>query len=185
MDNKLLLKLKEGNEKSYQLIFDDFYSLLTAFAYKYLRDLDQAKEVVQNVFVKFYEKRKSIEITTSFKSYLYKMVYNDCLALKRKQSVIDLAYSNYASEHLDDADYTQLIEQTEEEYKLHQLIERLPDKCKEIFKLSRFEERKNPEIAQMLNLSIRTVETQISKALKFLRANYKSILRCMFILTIT
>jgi RNA polymerase sigma-70 factor (ECF subfamily) len=76
----------------------------------------------------------------------------------------------------DYSDCETYIEQTEEEYKLHQLIEKLPPQCKRIFKLSRFEYIKNDKIAEELNLSIRTVETQISKAIKFLKSNYKVLL---------
>lgn len=173
MDNDLLNRLKEGNEQAYKIIFDEYFPILTAFACKYLHDLDTSKEIAHNVFIKFYEKRSTIIITKSLKSYLFQMVYNDCISFFRSRSHHELHRKQLAESLGDNADYQDFVEQTEEEYKLHQLIEKLPPQCKKIFKLSRFEDKKNDEIAQDLNLSIRTVETQISKAIKFLKINYK------------
>ncbi len=172
----LLNKLKEGNEKAYKFIFNEYYALLTAFAYKYLHDLDTAKEIAQNTFVKFYEKRNSIEITSSLKSYLFSMVHNDCVSYLRSRDLSGLLINKLAEHQEGNTEYQVYIEQTEEEYKLHQLIEQLPPQCKKIFKLSRFDNIKNGEIARDLNLSVRTVEAQISKAIKYLKDNYKVLL---------
>ncbi len=171
--NTLLLKLKEGDEKAYEAIFHEYYALLTAFANKYLRDLDTSKEIAQNIFVKFYEKREIIEVSSSLKAYLFRMVHNDCISYIRKKNYVDSQTIALENEQQNISDYQNFQEQTEEEYKLHKLIEQLPPKCKQIFKLSRFEEKKHHEIAAMLNLSPRTVEGQISRAMKFLKENYK------------
>lgn len=180
MEKDILERLKLGDEQAYKFIFDEYYAPLTAFANKYLRDLDVSKEISQNAFVKIFEKRESIEISKNFKAYLYQIVYNDCISYirnqKRKESHIDEIKNLY--EH--SVDYEQLVHQTEEEYKLYQLIEQLPPQCKAIFKLSRFENRKNSEIAEELKISIRTVETQISKAIKYLKSNYKTLLFTIF-----
>jgi RNA polymerase sigma-70 factor (ECF subfamily) len=176
MGNDLLCKLKEGNEQAYKFIFNEYYALLTAFAYKYLHDLDTSKEIVQNVFVKFYEKRNKIEITISLKSYLYQMVYHDCISFIRSRNYLELHKDKLSEYQKNSFDYQVFIEQSEEEYKLYKLIEQLPSQCKKIFKLNRFDNKKNGEIAKNLNISVRTVETQLSKALKFLKANYKPML---------
>jgi RNA polymerase sigma-70 factor (family 1) len=176
MDNDLLIKLKEGNERAYKIVFEEYYPILTAFAYKYLHDLDTSKEITQNAFVKFYERRSSIEITKNLRSYLFQIVYHDCISYLRSKAHIDLHNSQFAILQENNAECLSYIEQTEEEYKLHKLIEQLPEQCKKIFLLSWFENKKNREIAQNLNLSVRTVEAQLYKALKFLKKNYKLVL---------
>jgi RNA polymerase sigma-70 factor (family 1) len=170
MNLNLLDKLKEGNESAYRIIFNEYNALLVSFAYKYLKDLDNAREISQKVFVKFFEKRNSIEISSNLKAYLYKMAFNECLNYIKSKKISSDHYSNYAKEFENSADYQHFIEQTEEEYKIYKAIEQLPPRCRQIFKLSRFEEKKNTIIAQELNISIRTVETQISKALRLLKA---------------
>jgi RNA polymerase sigma-70 factor (family 1) len=169
MQQDLLNRLKAGDELAYKTIFDDYYQILVAFAHKYLSDIDTAKEIAQNVFVKFYEKRKSIEITSSIKSYLYKMVYNDCLNYIKNRDIILKHYSEYSKEQTKLEDYQSLIEETEEEYRIFKALDKLPPKCKTIILQSRFEGKKNKDIATELNISVRTVETQISKALKLLK----------------
>jgi RNA polymerase sigma-70 factor, ECF subfamily len=176
MDEDLLCRLKDGNERAYKIIFDEYFAILTAFAYKYLHDLDTSKEITQNVFVKFYEKRNSIVITKSLKSYLFQMVYHDCISFLRNKKQIVFHSEPLEEFNGDYSDYEPNVEQAEEEYKLHQLIEKLPPQCKRIFKLSRFEYIKNEKIAEELNLSIRTVETQRSKAIKFLKSNFQLLL---------
>lgn len=170
MEQVLLQRLKLGDENAYHEIFNNYFSILVAFALKYLGDLDLSKEVVQNVFVKLFEKRNSLEISSNIKSYLFKMVYNDCLnVLKREKNILRL--HNEYSLGLDlYQDYIEISEQTELEYKIYTAINKLPPQCKRIIQQSRFEGKKNQVIANELNISIRTVETQISKALKLLKA---------------
>ena len=170
MEKELLHKLKLGDENTYQTVFNNYFPLLVAFANKYIQDLDLAKEIVQVVFVKLFEKRNSLEITTSIKSYLYKMVYNDCLNAINSQKITSRHYSQYARQIDIMADYLDVIEQTEKELRIFKAIEKLPPQCKLILQQSRFEGKKNKVIADELNISIRTVETQISKALKLLKA---------------
>lgn len=170
MEQKLLQRLKNGDENAYHEIFINYFSILVAFANKYLGDLDSSKEVVQNAFVKLFEKRNSLEISSNIKSYLFKMVYNDCLnVFKREKNILRL-HNEYAMLQELNHDYIEISEQTELEYKIYTAINKLPPQCKRIIQQSRFEGKKNQVIADELNISIRTVETQISKALKLLRA---------------
>jgi RNA polymerase sigma-70 factor (family 1) len=171
MQQELLNRLKAGDELAYKTIFDNYYPLLVAFAQKYLSDIDASKEIAQNVFVKFYEKRNSIEITSSIKSYLYKMAYNDCLNYIKNRDTILKHYSEYSKEQAKHEEYQDLIEETEQEYRIYKALEKLPPKCKTIVLQSRLEGKKNKDIADELNISIRTVETQISKALKLLKSS--------------
>lgn len=135
----------------------------------YLKDLDLSREVVQALFVHLFEKRKSLAIHSSLKAYLYQAVRNRCLNHLQKsgpegQRMEPLADQDEPVENLEEE-----IQRNELEYRLFQIVESLPPKCKEVFKLSRVKGLSNAEIASKLQLSKRTVETQISKALKVLR----------------
>jgi RNA polymerase sigma-70 factor (ECF subfamily) len=170
MEQVLLQRLKLGDENAYHEIFNNYFSILVAFALKYLGDLDLSKEVVQNAFVKLFEKRNSLEISSNIKSYLFKMVYNDCLKVLKREKNIRRLHIEYALGLDLYQDYIEISEQTELEYKIYTAINKLPPQCKRIIQQSRFEGKKNQVIADELNISIRTVETQISRALKILKA---------------
>lgn len=170
MEQELLQQLKMGNEEAYQTAFNTYFPGLVAFANKYVLDLDMSKEIVQVAFVKLFEKRNILNITTNLKSYLYKMVYNDCLNAIHSKKISARHYSQYTREMDLQTDFLDLMEQTEKELRIYKALEKLPPQCKLIIQQSRLEGKKNREIANELNISIRTVETQISKALKLLRA---------------
>lgn len=170
MEQELLHQLKMGNEEAYHTAFNTYFPGLVAFANKYVFDLDMSKEIVQIAFIKLFEKRNYLNITTSLKSYLYKMVYNDCLNAINSKKIISRHYSQYAQQADQQADFQDVMEQTEKELRIYKALNKLPPQCKLIIQQSRLEGKKNREIADELNISIRTVETQISKALKILRA---------------
>jgi RNA polymerase sigma-19 factor, ECF subfamily len=169
-NEKLLLQqISEGNQKAFESLFNNYYPPLVVFAKKYLNDLDLSRETVQGVFVKLYENKEAIQISSSVKSYLYQSVRNACLNYVEQQKIHSKHHENIFEEHKDANDFTDEMEQSELEFKIYKAIEKLPDQCKLVFKLSRFEGKKNQEIADNLYLSKRTIETQISKALKILR----------------
>jgi len=161
---------KSGNEKAYEQLFFDFYPQLTVFARKYVLDIEMAKEIVQAVFVRIFEKRKSISIKTSVKSYLYQSVKNECLNHIRHQKIHNEHIEQIKQQSEESSfEWSDKMLETELEYKIFQSVEKLPKQCQKIFKMSRLEGKKNKEIAEILQISKRTVETQISKALKLLR----------------
>ena len=173
MENNLLQRLRNGDENAYHEIFQNYFQVLVAFAYKYLNDLDLSKEITQNVFVKLFEKRQTIHITFNLKSYLFRMVYNDCMNLIKREKTIRFHHEEYIQgqdvyENMDD-----ISEQTEKEYQIYQAINKLPPQCKLIIERSRLEGKKNQIIAEELGISVRTVETQISKALRLIKSSVK------------
>lgn len=138
--------------------------------------MDIAREIVQDLFVKLYEKRQSISIDVSVKSYLYRSVYNSCINYLNQRNMHEKHIKNISLEKEVDTNPENEIMVVDLQRKIYEIIENLPVKCRKIFKMNRFEGFKNEEIAQMLNLSKRTVETQISKALKILKnklSNYE------------
>jgi RNA polymerase sigma-70 factor (ECF subfamily) len=165
----MVISLRTGNEKAYADLFHEYYRPLTVFANKYLKDLESSKEIVQNFFVFMYENRKSLIISTSLKSYLYQAIRNRCLNhLKenniRKEYLKNAAFRQDREESLDD-----LILANELEHKIFRIISQLTPKCQEVFMMSRSKGLRNQEIADKLGISIRTVETHISNALKTLK----------------
>ncbi len=160
--------LKSGNMQSFELLFKEYYRPLVVFAMNYVRDPDMAKEIVQDFFVKFYEKRLSVFIDTSLKSYLYRSVYNGCINHISHMEMRMKHLKNIAiqSENVFDDDQVAAIEL---QNRIYACIESLPDQCRRIFKMNRLEGLKNDQIAERLKLSKRTIETQISKALKIMR----------------
>lgn len=168
---QLIKQLREGNERAYEALFKTYYSELAVHANKYLHDIEAAKEIVQDLFVNIYEKRHNLDINSSLKSYLYKSVQNRCINVinssktKEKYAVF---VKNSTSETENQIDRE--INIAELENALYHAIGDLPPKCRMIFKLNRFDGLSNGEIADKLELSKRTVETQITKALKILRS---------------
>jgi RNA polymerase sigma-70 factor (ECF subfamily) len=171
-DVELQQGLEDGSEKAFQELFLRYYAQLVVFARKVVIDDDLARELVQDVIVNFYEKRKEIKIHSSLKAHLYQSVRNRCLnQIKHSQIRRDHHANIYINKKSEEAYVDDKLEETELEQKIFSIIQTLPAQCKKIFEMSRFEGLSNQEIADDLNLSKRTVETQISKALKVLRKN--------------
>jgi RNA polymerase sigma-70 factor (family 1) len=161
--------LRSGREGAYDKLFKEFYRPLTAFANSYVQDLETAKEIVQDFFVHLYEIRKTLVITTSVKSYLYQSVRNRCLNQIKHQKVQKMHYDQIQSEQNFSEDLEDKIIETELEHMIFKVVDQLPPRCKRIFNMSRVSGLSNAEIAEQLQISKRTVETQISNALKVLR----------------
>ena len=166
-------KIRSNDEKAFEQLFHRYYSHLCLFASRILQDDLSAEEIVQDFFVKLWEKRNDISIKTSVKSYLYRSVKNLCLN-QIEHNNIKLRYAqNVLSEkmhHLTDDSAFSEIDLTK---KIEESIQSLPDKRREIFRLSREEGLKYREIAEKLNISIKTVEAQMGLAIKNLRDKLK------------
>ncbi|MCU4156181.1 RNA polymerase sigma-70 factor [Carboxylicivirga sp. A043] len=171
-DIELIKGIERGDEAAFQELFLKYYAQLVVFARKVVVDDDLARELVQDVIVNFYEKRGEIKIHSSLKAHLYQSVRNRCLnQIKHSQIRRDHHANIYLSQKNTEAYVDDKLEETELEQKIFSIIQTLPAQCKKIFEMSRFEGVTNQEIADKLELSKRTVETQISKALKVLRTN--------------
>jgi RNA polymerase sigma-70 factor (ECF subfamily) len=162
--------LQSGSEAAYQQLFDMYYRKLVVFALKYVGDPEVAKDLVQDLFLRMYEARREVRIQSSLPSYLYSALRNKCLNHMKQKTVREKnTFLNPAAEPEGDVDLEEKMDAVELEAKIFELVSRLPDKCRKIFLMSRVDGKRNREIADELNLSVRTVETQISKALRSLR----------------
>ncbi len=138
--------------------------------------MDEAEEVVQGVFFKVWERRGQLEVTVSLKAYLYRAVHNASLNHLKHQKVRQ-EYANHVKAMEEEGMEDPGMELTELQRDVTYAIEELPEKCREVFKLNRFEGLKYREVADLLGISEKTVENQMGKALKLLRDRLSHYLR--------
>ncbi len=176
-DTDLIPKLRKGDEAVFEMAFREYYERLCNYANTIVKDMPESEEIVQGTFLTLWEKREEIEIHTSVKSYLYRSVHNTCLNRIKHQKVKQDHYDYCQSmpEATDISASQQLIGK-ELELKINAAVEQMPDQCRKVFELSRFEELTYSEIAEKLEISIKTVEKHKMKALRILREELKDYL---------
>ncbi len=153
---------------SFEHIFKDYFKPLCGFAGKYVRDREEAKAIVHDVFVAMWERRDSLPSDLHHRSYLYTAVRNRCLNYVRDRKKL-VPLENVI--HEPEAKPSSTIESAELEREIAWAINSLPEKCREIFELNRRDGKKYSEIAAQLGISVKTVEAQMSKALSVLRTH--------------
>lgn len=168
--------IKGGPEK-FRLLFAEYFSPLCLYALRFTRDKSSAEEIVHEIFVKLWEQREHIEISESLPGYLYKSVQNNALNYLKKEQTWKKYIEAYTDKLQRAQEYFTVSQETglsimlakELETKILEAVESLPDQCKDIFKLSRFAGLKNNEIAEQKQVTLNTVQKQISIALVKLR----------------
>lgn len=162
--------------------FRDYFQPLYAYACMLLKQEEEAEEVVQGVFLKLWEKREQITISISLKAYLYQMVYRDCMNHIRHEKV-KMKHQQYQQYEIqrhgmgeDPGHDEELMEQ------LKKALVKLPEKCRKVFLLSRYESLKYQEIADRMGISVKTVETHMGKALRHLRSELADFLPLVIIM---
>lgn len=169
-DDEILALLHNQDAKGMEVLFKKYYEPLCLSGYRYIRDKQKVEDIVQELFYELWKKRADINIKSSLNSYLKTAVRNRSFNyIKGKR--IDFAEEEELKSFSSGENTTQDdMETTELETFINGVIDRLPEKCRLVFMLSRFDELSYKEIAQKLDISTKTVENQISKALKILRA---------------
>jgi len=152
------------------VLFKTHFAGLCFFANSYVKDYDTAREIVQETFLGFWEKRETIDLDRPVKAYLNMMVYNKCTNYLRNNRKFDFSILSI-EKLMDITEYEDSDSLVEDELKnkIETAIEELPEKCREIFRLNRYENMKYQEIADHLQISVKTVESQMSKALQHMR----------------
>lgn len=185
MGKKQTDSIKTLDKAAFEELFRSYFTPLCSFAQKFVRDADEAKDIVHNVFINLWNKRKEIDLETSLKSYLFQGVHNRSLNYIRdnKKLVQFDAPQNKAElgKYLESRDH---LVSSEAESRINRALDDLPDKCREIFLMNRFDGLKYREIAEKLNISIKTVETQMSRALKSLRERLSDMITVLIIMLI-
>ena len=173
----LVDRLRNKDKRAFELVYNEYFSILVSYAYRFLDTIEDAEEIVQEVFVKFWDKCDKLAPDSSVKSYLYRSVHNTCLNKIKHEKVKD-GYKHYVVQFMEDSVILEFEEGDGESLmeRINREIDKLPPRCREIFKLSRFEGLKYQEIADHLEISVKTVEVQMGKALKVLREALKDVL---------
>jgi RNA polymerase sigma-70 factor (ECF subfamily) len=179
----LLEKLKNDDQSAFTIIFTKYYEDLVRFSFGYTRDSDASEEIIQEVFLKLWENRKALMIHSSLKSFLLKTVQNRSIDSLRHVSITH-KYASIVLEHplLAENDTENYILHSELEANFKHAMDIIPTEYAEAFRMSRMETLNYQEIAQKLDISVRTVEVRISKALKLLRDELKDYLVLVLIL---
>jgi RNA polymerase sigma-70 factor (ECF subfamily) len=168
----LIKKLKSGDPDSFSDIFLAYYKDLVFFAYSFTHEQYSAEDIVQDTFVKLWEDHEKLNVKVSLKSVLLKTIQNKCIDWHRHKKIVN-NHSYYIIDNspLYEYDTDNYMLRSELEGRIEKAIASLPEKFKEAFEMNRFEGFKYQEIATKLNVSVRTVEVRISKALELLRKN--------------
>jgi RNA polymerase sigma-70 factor, ECF subfamily len=164
----LSTSLEPLRERLLEQYFFEHFEALHRYAYTLLKDNDDAKDIVQNVFIQLWEKRDALTIRQSVRSYLYVAVHNHSLNRIKSKKIRQKHHNNFAANENQTVGQDS-AEAAELKKEVLTAMDTLPDKCREIFYKSRFEEKTYQEIADELDISIKTVEAQMGKALRVLR----------------
>ena len=160
--------IRDGDETAFDALFRAWYTPLVRYACSFTQgDLEAAEDLVQETFAKFWAQRASLDLQHTVKSYLYRMVHNQALNQIRSQRTHE-RYTTHQTRQMAQ-EYEAPADDPELQKRLADVLNNLPAQCRQVFRLSRFEDLKYREIAEQLGISIKTVETHMGKALRILR----------------
>lgn len=183
MKDLIAERIKLGDEQAFELFFRKYYVRLCGFANKYLHDPDEARNIVQEAFTRVWEGRKDVNPDESLKSYIFKITQNlslNKLSRSKIESKYIEVYKQVYIDYREKSPYESLLAK-DLENNINSAIEKLPVRCRKIFELSRIEGLKYSEIADLLHISVKTVEAQMSKALQTFRVELKDYLPIIII----
>lgn len=166
-DILLLQLIKQDDEKAFKYIFDTYFVSLCRFMALYLKDKQEVEEIALTIFMNLWENRATLTLKISFKAYLFQAARNRCLnVLRDRKNTVSIDDSEECA-------YDLSTETSVEMEELNQLIEEavcsLSDKCRQVYRKSRDESKTNQQIAEEMDISVKTVEAQITKALKHIK----------------
>ncbi|HCY40931.1 MAG TPA: RNA polymerase sigma-70 factor [Prolixibacteraceae bacterium] len=180
--------LRKGQKKAYEAVYNEFFGVLYHLSLNYLNDEKVSEEIVQDTFMKLWEIRETLNDQINIRNFLYTITKNNCLNYLRNQKIslkhqenvkyMEMQFNYEALEKL--GNYIQFEELRS---KIDEAISKLPAELIETFRMSRFEELSYREIAEQQNISIKTVEARISKALRILRVELKDYLTIIYLIT--
>jgi RNA polymerase sigma-70 factor (ECF subfamily) len=168
-DRELLDGLREGSEEAFEAIFRTHYAALVRFGESILGDRAQGEEAAQDVMLELWRRRDSITVESSLQAYLFRATRNRALNSIRHDRIVQREEANVASIMVPVASSDRRVLQSEIDIAVRDAIETLPPRCRDVFKLSRYNGLTYAEIASTLEISVKTVEAQMGKALRVLR----------------
>jgi len=187
LEEKILIcRLKDGDQTAFEIIFRHYYPGLVIFVSQIILDKDEADEIVQDFFVQLWEKCATLKDGRSLKSYFFTSVKNRSFNYLKKSKIKQQTLEQLKYLASNNLLYSpDIFVESELQQRIKSAINKLPSRCSEIFVMNRFNGLSNDEIAEKLNISKRTVETQITNALKVLRVVLKDYTGMLFLLDIT
>jgi len=170
IDSDIIGRIRQGDKQEFEKLFRSSYVSLVRYAKTLLRDHDAAEEIVQELFFRLWQDRQNLRVESSLNGYLFRSVHNRSLHYIEHQKVV----SRYAGEvaaaaELTSEPVTEAIYYSELQTRVARVLDRLPERCRVIFRMSRFEGLKYNEIADKLAVSLKTVEADMGKALREFR----------------
>ncbi len=180
-DVEVIVSIKSGDKKAFEKLFYEHYQMLVRYAFTYMKDHDIAEEVVQDIMVKFWEKRAELPDDVKVKPYLFRMTGNHCLNVLKHEKVKLQHQTETVANGISMSDGFEVIASNELNTEIKKAIDDLPEQCGKVFLLSRDEGLSYKEIAESLDISVKTVENHVSKALKLLREALKPYLTILLI----
>jgi len=173
-ENDIIRRIREGDKGQFEFLFRSSYSALVKYAKRLIKDNDNAEEIVQDLFFRLWQNKEKIKIESSLNGYLFRSVHNKCLHFIQHQKVVT-KYSEEVLRKTDDypENPSEILQHKELQERIAGILERLPERCGKIFCMNRFDGFKYAEIAEKLEISVKTVEADMSKALKEFRKELK------------
>lgn len=183
-EQNIIAGLQSGDEKTYIYVFRKYYISLCAYSRRYVGRKDVAEEIVSDVFYKIWENRKSLQIKVSIKSYLFQAVCNNSLYHLRKIKKEESLEDYFKDNSFENIGFVSPFEEINEKSvlmedisgRLEEIVDQLPGQQQKAFRLKRFEGKKNKEVAEIMGISVKTVEMHLSKAMLTLREKLKKYL---------
>lgn len=182
VDFTLINCLKSGDHKAFDIIFKKYYSILCAYAYRFV-ELNDAEEIVQEIMIWLWENRTNLPIEVSLRQYLFKMTYHRSLNLISKKEIAARAEKSFSEKSLEWFEDINSIQIQELVQRIETAIEQLPETYRTAFIIHRFKGMSYKEIAEMYQVSPKTIDYRIQQALKILRKELKDYLPFGLILT--
>lgn len=169
-EKSILDQIKKGDYQAFKWLFDSHYAYLIRTAYHFIPDQDTCKDIVQEVFFEFWKKREMIEIHSSVKAYLRQSVVNKSLNFIKSNKKYQWEDSSEAIQiSSKDSNAQQSMEANDLQNSINKAIDDLPEKCRLVFTMSRLENMSHKEISTLLDISVKTIENHMTKALKLLK----------------
>jgi RNA polymerase sigma-70 factor (ECF subfamily) len=169
-ENHIAKQIRAGDEAVFEMVFRQYYQVLCGHALRYLKDLDQSEEIVQELFFNIWRKRAQLMITGSIEGYLFRAVRNAAYNTLKHSKIRDAFKRSHIQQRSEVENHPgDTLVALELQVKIDACIEALPEERRRVFVMSRYEGLKYREIAEKLGISIKTVEAQMGKALKYLR----------------
>ena len=174
-DELVLMRLKDDDQKALEELFQQYYYSLCFFAKSFVKSADWADEIVSDVFLNIWQKRKSLDIHQNFKAYLFAATKNQAINHLNKNKLIfdELDPMGHHATNAAEISAETSLNYAETQQEIDALIECLPQQRRMIFKLNRLEGFRYKEIAEILHISVNTVQKQMTEAVKYM-SQYKS-----------